>query len=204
MLSMNTGTLRRVILAALVLLTALAAPALADSDGTATYRALLIGNSVYAADEDVLPDLPSCKNDLTAMYFALQSGSIRYDRVTALSNKSAQGIASAVNSVALWGADDDDVTVFYYTGHGYLNGLVGVNYSETDGDGYSFSLLQSALGNVLGKVIVLLDSCYSGALVGKGARSAGSFAQNAVAAFSGTGVSGLTSRMPRVTSDARP
>lgn len=170
----------RASLMALAVLIALSVPALAQSDGVTKYRALLIGNSEYVKEKD----LPSCANDLVAMRLALQSGSIIYDRLETLSNLRADQIASAVNDIARWGADDDDVTVFYYTGHGLSSGLAGVDSGVSATGVYTFSQLQSLLSNVPGKIIVLLDSCESGGLINKSA-SAGDFADNAIAAFSG-------------------
>lgn len=168
---------------ALALLLALGAPALASDGAATTYRALLIGNSSYSS----LADLPSCAYDLSQMKSALQSGSVSYSKVSAKSNLTRSGISSAVNGVLTWGQDSDDVTVVYYSGHGASSGLAGTDYSTSTGSGiYSFASLQSVLSNVPGTVIILLDSCESGALVGKSATGADSFTDNAIAAFSGS------------------
>ncbi len=166
--------------AVLVMLLALAVPALAEPDGVTKYRALLIGNSDY----QVLNDLSSCANDLVAMEKALQSGAVGYDRVVPLSNLKAAEMASAVNAVAGWGADEDDVTVFYYTGHGLSAGMAGVDYNATANGTYSFLQLQSLLSGVPGKAVILLDSCESGGLINKSTAGA-DFTDNAIAAFSG-------------------
>ena len=187
------GYIWRAALVFVALALALAAPAMAASDGTTTCRALLIGNSVY--DDSRMKDLASCAYDLSAMASALQAGSIQYDKVVPKSSLTAQGIQSAVNDVLTWGQDEDDVTVFYYTGHGNSGGLAGVDYNISTGNGaYSFSLLQSALAQVPGKVIVLLDACESGGLIAKGAAAADSFTDGAVQAFSGASAGGLTAK----------
>jgi len=185
----RSGGYLRAALCALAMLLVLAAPALASSDGVTNYRALLIGNSSYQA----LDDLQSCAYDLNAMKSALASGTIHYKKVSVRSNLTRSDIGSAVNGVLQWGADDDDVTVFYYTGHGASGGLAGVEHSSSRNGVYSFSLLQSALARVPGKVIVLLDSCESGGLINKSAAGAGSFTDNAIAAFSGAS-DGLSSK----------
>ncbi len=184
--------IRRAALIAFLFVLTLAAPALADADGVIKHRALLIGNSDYANNASI-SDLKSCEYDLANMSAALQSGSIQYDRVVTKANLSYTGFSTAVNEVLQWGADEDDVTVFYYTGHGSASGLVGVNYSYAYSDTYAFATLQSSLSYVPGTVIVLLDSCYSGGLIAKGA-SAGDFTDNAIAAFSGAGTSGITAK----------
>jgi len=176
------GFIRRAAALALILALALAAPALASSDGTTKWRALLIGNSSYRQ----LDDLDSCAYDLRQMRLALTSGSIGYTKISSQSNLTKEGLQSAVNSVLTWGADEDDVTVVYYTGHGASSGLAGVDYNAYSGGGiYSFSLLQSALANVPGKVIILLDACESGGLIGKSAAGSDDFVDNAIRAFSG-------------------
>jgi len=181
---MKSDRLRRmgwVALAALVVLLAHCAPALAASDGVTVRRALLIGNSSYNGGSDTLL---SSAYDLTAMGQALKSGTMPYAKMVSKPNLTAAGIGAAVADAASWGADDDDVTVFYYSGHGAANGLSGTDDYAT----YSFAELQASLSNVPGTVIVLLDSCYSGALVGKSAASTGeAFVDNAIAAFAGSG-----------------
>jgi uncharacterized protein YjdB len=186
----RTRFIRRAIVFALAIMLALAAPALASSDGTVKWRALLIGNSSYQQ----LDDLDSCAYDLSQMKSALKSGSVGYTKTASYSNLTASGLQSAVNGVLTWGADGDDVTVVYYTGHGASSGLAGVDYSTSTGNGiYSFSQMQSALANVPGKVIILLDSCESGGLIGKSASSSTTFTDNAIAAFSGAS-SGVNSK----------
>lgn len=179
------------IAAALMLMAAV--PALAASDGTTVYRALLIGNSTYA--DKSISNLKSCANDVKAMRQALQSGSIGYDKIVTKANQTAAGLSASVKEAALWGADDDDVTVFFYSGHGVGNGLVGASFSPAFSDVYSFTALQNGLSGIPGKVIVLLDACYSGGLIGKSAPAAyradaaseSAFVSNAIAAFSGAG-----------------
>lgn len=184
-----SGRAFRTALFALAALLLLAFPALAASDGVTNYRALLIGNSQYQS----VDDLGSCAYDLGAMRSALTSGTVTYKKISSYSSLTRSGIQSAVNGVLTWGADDDDVTVFYYTGHGASSGLAGVDHSSSKDGVYPFSLLQSTLSGVPGKVIVLLDSCKSGGLINKSAESAGSFTDNAIAAFSGAS-GGLSSK----------
>jgi len=187
------GIIWRAALISAALMVALAAPALAASDGTATHRALLIGNSSY--NDRWMSDLISCAYDLNAMKAALQSGAVGYDKVVTKASLTQSGIQAAVNDVLTWGQDEDDVTVFYYTGHGNAGGLAGVDYSTSTGNGtYSFSLLQSALAQVPGRVIVLLDACQSGGLIAKGASAQGSFSDSAIQAFSGAPSGGMTAK----------
>ncbi len=127
-----------------------------------TCRALLIGNSVF----EHLDRLSSCAYDLANMEDALQSGSISYAKVEVKENQTAAGIASRVNDVWQWGADDDDVPCS--TTPATARATASRAWTTTTAAMCNtFSLLQSTLGNVNGTVIVLLDSCESGGLVGK-------------------------------------
>ena len=129
----RSGVTLRTALFALAALLLAAAPALASSDGVTTYRALLIGNSDYAERKGYSSvDLTSCAYDLSAMKSAMASGADSFKKLSARSNLTASGIASAVNErCRTWGADEDDVTVFYYTGHGASSGLAGT-WTELD------------------------------------------------------------------------
>lgn len=61
---------------------------------------------------------------------------------------------------------DCDINYFYYSGHGNAGGLY--LYS---GQTMSATQLANAFDGILGTNILIIDSCNSGALVGKGARS---------------------------------
>ena len=127
-----------------------------------TYRALLVGNANYRGTSN---DLPECATDAKAMATMLRGLSSEYTTTVSL-NRSASQIASDISST-FSEADDDDVSLFYYSGHGaysarpeYLGALCGVN------DTYlTTSKLAQTLSGVRGKVIVILDSCYSGAAI---------------------------------------
>jgi len=78
------------------------------------------------------------------------------------------GIATAFS-----GADSDDVSYFYFTGHGINES--GVSYlCPTDVSYYSLlssyistNELESALNAIPGTKVVILDSCHSGGFIGK-------------------------------------
>jgi hypothetical protein len=78
------------------------------------------------------------------------------------------GIASTFS-----GADDNDISYFYFSGHGTYSGSFTTSYiCPTDFDGTSGSAisvdeLESALSAIPGRIVVLLDSCFSGGFIGK-------------------------------------
>ena len=130
---------------------------------TPVYRGLFIGNNTY----DDGP-LQGCVGDATNMRNALAtSQSIQYSKLELKTNLTGNNILAALDNLSTWGQTDDDVTFFYYSGHGYSGaGIVGIDSKVSSGF-ISFSEVESRLGKVKGTVVVMLDSCYSGALIGK-------------------------------------
>ena len=163
-------------------------PMVLSAPSSVRYRALLIGNDAYTSSP-----LNGCINDATSMRLMLSSLSNSFT-CTQRSNLTASGITSAISS-AFSGATENDVSLFYYSGHGMesstssVNGaLVGVNYSSSYPNDYlTTGALASALNNVPGRIIVLLDSCRSGAAIGKGiddpVAAAEAFNQSVIDAF---------------------
>jgi len=125
------------------------------------YRALLIGQNAYPGNE-----LEGCITDADGMKLMLTSLGNKYT-VTEKTNLTAAQIKSSITT-AFADATDNDVSLFYYSGHGGTNtgNLIGVDF-------YSVTLdyLASTLANVPGHVIVILDSCYSGMLLHSGRKS---------------------------------
>ena len=126
------------------------------------YRALLIGNT-YPGTTD---ELPGPDNDVQGMKKMLgRQTKTKYD-VTVRENLSASGMESAIYDAFEY-ADANDVSLFYFSGHGTSSGsLLGVGGSSVSVDD-----LRSYLDKVPGTKIVLLDSCYSGAYVNRSAYS---------------------------------
>ncbi len=125
-----------------------------------TYRFYGIGNDNY--DEADLK-LTSCVNDMNVMADAASAaGFALVDR-----NKDLGffGITGVLNHMATNSSiGEDDVTVFFYSGHGAGSS----NQNErgalcaTDGDIVTVDQVQSYLDRVPGTVVVILDSCLSG------------------------------------------
>jgi len=123
------------------------------------YLAYVVGNVNY--DEE----LPGPDNDANAMTAMLQGLTSPYN-VTTMYDRSASEIVSDVNA-AFSGATSDSISLFYYSGHGVgsastqmVGALCGV-----DGSYLTTAQLADTLANVPGKVVVILDSCYSGAAI---------------------------------------
>ena len=152
---------------------------------TTTYRALCIGQADYRYDSQNnrasgsyswWPDLPICSKDADAVATMLRGTKQSYT-ATVRYNRSASQILSDI-STAFSGATDNDVSLFYYSGHGfgdveptsdrytYQGALCGVNVvAETHTDVVTTAQLANALSKVKGKVIVIIDACFSGAAI---------------------------------------
>jgi len=132
------------------------------------YRALLIGNEAYSSR------LNGPYNDLAMMKTVIGLSTIDgkgYASVTVKKDRTRAQILSDIAALASQPIDANDVTLFYYSGHGARTsasetgtGLVGV-----DGTLLNVPTLKSALDSIPGRVIVILDSCYSGMFISKSA-----------------------------------
>jgi len=101
-------------------------------------------------------------------------GSLNFDGQTyhmvRKTNQTAGEILSAIPA-AFAGAKAGDVSLFYFNGHGvmdtsvYSGALCGVNVDMAMNDIVTPGQLRDALNGVAGTVIVLLDSCGSGAYI---------------------------------------
>ena len=129
---------------------------------TGSNRALLIGESDY--DENPLPGGVYNASSMAGMLKGLSNSF----STTTLTNCSSTQILNGIKS-AYAGATDSSVSLFYYSGHGaqssyqpYLGALCPVS-----GEIITMSQLATELSKVKGRVIVILDSCHSGAAIGK-------------------------------------
>ncbi len=142
-----------------------------------TYRALLIGNTY----PDTSNYLPGPDNDAMAVKTMLLMQHGTPFTVTTKINATASTIRSSITS-ALGEADSNDVSLFYYSGHGTSSGsLCGINDTYISVDN-----LRSYLDTIKGTKIVLLDSCHSGTHIGKSVDTSGAedFNNAIIAAFS--------------------
>lgn len=149
-----------------------------------TYRALLVGNTYPGEDAE----LEGPDNDIAGMktMLSLQTGT-PYLISTRL-NATASSIRLAISTVFA-GADSNDVSLFYFSGHGinsYSSSLLGALCGTND-TYVTFAELRTWLDTVPGRKIVLLDSCHSGSHINKSAGSGfdpEKFNEAVIAAFS--------------------
>ena len=151
----------------------------ADSIIRGKYRALLIGENNYSGNP-----LYGCVNDMSAMAGMLRGLKTKFATKT-LPNSNRAAIMTGIANIA-FDTDYDSVTVFYYSGHGASSGAI----CPISGSDITFSELAAKLSTIGGRVIVILDSCYSGDAIDKdggedAAKRLQAYNQAAIDAFSG-------------------
>ncbi len=149
----------------------------APSEGEPRYRALLIGEQTYESED--VSDRAGAINTAQGMADMLNQLSMDY-RVQTETDVGATRALQAIGE-AFSGALSSDISLFYINCHGYYqNGVCWVLFS--DGSTLTAGDLESALRQVSGTVVVVVDACNSGGFIGEDARD---FAQGFTDAFSG-------------------
>lgn len=131
-------------------------------DGMTAYRAYLVGNTYSNNSLHSLGTGPV--NDVNAIKGMLGTMSATPYRITTAKDVTKSGILNGIRNTFAE-ADDDDISLFFYSGHGMQGGkLVGNDLASL-----SPSELRRTMDEIPGKKIVLVDACYSGALIQKSA-----------------------------------
>ena len=129
-----------------------------DYQADTTYRALLIGQCNYqsaAVLNGTLNDVQSMKNVLSD--YAGTSYAI-----SACTDLTAAQITQNISD-AFAQAQPQDVSLVFYAGHGVQGGsLYGI-----DGNTVTPAALRECMDEIPGRKILIVDACYSGALIGR-------------------------------------
>lgn len=165
-------------------------------------RAYLVGQANY---KDARDRLPSSGNDVLCVAYMLAAGGYNVDNIYIRSDLTAQGLAQFMNSMSTSGIASNDITLFYYSGHGassdiekYRGALVG-----TDDTIVTVNDVQKFLDKVPGTVVVALDCCLAGQYIQPKSFSTSDssstisptlFNQSVISAFSGSGM--MTKALP--------
>ena len=138
-------------------------------EAAGTYRALLIGNT-YTGESN---ELPGCDNDVDGMRTMLGRMTATPYSVTVKKNIRAEEILSSISST-FGNASYNDVSLFYYSGHGansvgadgnptsYHAALVGTFQTYV-----SIARLKTELDKIPGKKVIILDACHSGQFIAR-------------------------------------
>ncbi|MDS1029682.1 caspase family protein [Bacillota bacterium LX-D] len=160
-------------------------PSYANAQGT--YRALLIGNYQYIDGNDLNgppADLDRMDNILAKSRFG--TAKEHFSAIKRVDNATKAQMLSAIKA-AFKDADDDDVSYFYYSGHGALDNYGQAYLWAVDSYYYEDSLnvdeLESALSSIPGTKVVILDSCFSGGFINKDTSQTDPVLQEQQAAF---------------------
>jgi len=160
-----------VILTLAVLMAVLAClPAAAEGDGITTYRAMLVGIDNYASSA-----LVGCVTDANRMLATLETaneaGAI-YQQPQIRTNLKAAELSSLLSELTTWGVDEDDVTFWYYAGHGWVSDKDVASIVGTDAKTLRVDRLKGALDEIPGTKIVVLDCRYADSLIEKSGSTA--------------------------------
>lgn len=138
-------------------------------EAVGTYRALLIGNT-YIGESN---ELPGCENDVDGMRTMLGRMTATPYSVTVKKNIRAEEILSSISST-FGNAGYNDVSLFYYSGHGanslgadgnptsYHAALVGTFQTYV-----SIARLKTELDKIPGKKVIIIDACHSGQFIAR-------------------------------------
>jgi len=142
------------------------------------YRAFCVGVGDYLNDD--VTDLESPEHNVNRIVQVLNdckfgSDEVLFSSIESLINLEAtkEAIISGIAS-AFSGADENDISYFYFSGHGaYGEGFSTSYICPTDfngsvGSAISVDELEIALSAIPGTKVVILDSCFSGGFIGKG------------------------------------
>ncbi|HIA57828.1 MAG TPA: caspase family protein, partial [Candidatus Lambdaproteobacteria bacterium] len=142
------------------------------------YRALVIGNNDYDDPEKLWPSLKTAVADAEAVADILKTD-YGFAEIILLKNATRRDIVKAFNRLAKEAQTNDSVLI-YYAGHGYLNEDTKEGFwipVDAEGrDDSTFvrnSTIKVKLGVIADKarhVLLVSDSCFSGALLREGNR----------------------------------
>ena len=146
------------------------------------FRALLVGQTYKdALGKDTLP---GCDRDAETLGELLGSMEMTpYSSPVVQVNGSVSDAEEAIAALAA-AASENDVTLFYFSGHGGLGGSL-VFAAEGEWVRRTPAWLRTQLDTVPGRKIVLIDACYSGGMIGRGKETAAEFTEGFLSAFLG-------------------
>jgi hypothetical protein len=132
-------------------------------------KALIVGIDHY----DHIPRLSGCVNDAYSVKAVIErnaDGTLNFPTPQVLTGTSAvQCVSKKIlkEAVRKLFADDSEIALFYFSGHGYIEdtgGFLCASDSETGDDGLSLAEVMTLANSSKAKnKVIILDSCYSGA-----------------------------------------
>lgn len=132
------------------------------------HRALLIGNGNYDDGNNLIGPI----NDLVKMEEAMGNnyfgdGNKAFKDIYLEKDLTSSQIIESIET-SFKDAKAEDVSYLYYSGHGYYDHSTGLsNLAGVDGLGVDVDELESALSEIPGRVVIILDSCNSGGFINR-------------------------------------
>ena len=141
------------------------------------YRALCVGVDDYIWGSD--NDLSAPPYDVDRMCYTLSkcrfgSSNTPFSNIWYLKDWQAtkSNILYNITSYCFTGADNNDISYFYFSGHGTLVGntsyLCPADMTSFVDSAISVDELENALSTIPGIKVVFIDACHSGGFIGKG------------------------------------
>jgi len=141
------------------------------------YRALCVGVGDYILGSD--NDLSAPPYDVDRMCYTLSkcrfgSSNTPFSNIWYLKDWQAtkSNILYNITSYCFTGADNNDISYFYFSGHGALVGntsyLCPADMTSFVNSAISVDELENALSSIPGTKVVFIDTCHSGGFIGKG------------------------------------
>lgn len=165
------------------------------------YRALVIGMG-YTNEPRPLPGTLLDASSVIEAFRHVTTTVPTFATMRKLEEPNRAAIEDAIQDT-FRGATEDDISVFYYSGHGAQNGSL-VTTDQLYANRYITPLqLRQMLDQIPGTKVVLVDACHSGALIGKnsdGQSPSQQFVNNFTSAFRGTSKSLVSSNYYVITS----
>jgi hypothetical protein len=171
------------------------------------YRALCVGVGDYILDSD--NDLNAPPYDVDRMCYTLSqsrfgTSNTQFSNIWYLKDWQAtkSNILYNITSYCFTGADNNDVSYFYFSGHGSrlenTSYLCPADMTSYTNSAISVDELENALSSIPGIKVILLDTCHSGGFIGKGSdeiqiskEELESFNNEVISVFSQTEYKGL-------------
>lgn len=139
-----------------------------------TYRALIVANSNYGNEKMNLAGPENDKLLMKKVFENQEIGSIKFNKIVVAENTTKEQFLKKIKE-AFEGANNDDVSYLYYSGHG--NNIDGISYicttdlkddKEAQKNAWiSVNELKAELDEVQGTKVLIFDSCNAGGFIGK-------------------------------------
>ena len=143
-----------------------------SSNDNVTYRSLIVGNSNYEGDEYLSGPQYDVEN-MRELFIKAKLGQMdsSFSSINDQMDLNKSQILREISNT-FKDADYDDVSYFYFSGHGTVDPRTNTAYivpldATYQKDYISVHELEAALSNIRGTKVVIIDACFSGGFIDK-------------------------------------